>query len=478
MQAAQKRSGWFGRFSSNALHRWKGKGPLHHDHLRLHRLLSSRPAMAFFSTTATNRGHLRTLDHLLAKHQRLDGRRAADIKVIVAMSGGVDSTVSALLLKRKGFNVKALFMKNWDRQEEREGGECEADRDYAEVRRLCARLEVPLLGRVELVREYWMEVFMPLVESVREGHTLNPDSLCNMEIKFKHFVNHCLERWKDVDYIATGHYARIFEEDDEGGKNGRVQLWRGVDECKDQTFWLMGVPQAALRRMIFPVGEMTKEQVRSIAQKEGFDHQATKKSSSGICFIGRRDFPTFIQQYLDTKPGPFRDIDSNDILGQHDGFCLYTIGQGARVPGCAQKMYVVAKDKESNTVYLGGGQRHPSLYVNRFDVDKVHWIAGEAPKILEEQKFINCQYRIRNTQELSSCTLIPLSSLPNSSTTADPSPSSSSFQVQLERPKRAVTMQQSVAFYDGQACLGGGFISQVGPSFWDMRLPLPTHVVR
>jgi tRNA-specific 2-thiouridylase len=342
--------------------------------------------------------------------------------VVVGMSGGVDSSVSALLLKQEGYEVIGLFMKNWE--ELSESGQCKASQEYADVVRVCETLQIPHYS-VNFVEEYRESVFTQFLADYQAGLTPNPDILCNREIKFKVFLDKAIEL--GADYLATGHYCRL---DDE------ARLLRGLDPNKDQSYFLHAVKQQAFRKVLFPIGHLQKQQVREIAKKH---HLATaeKKDSTGICFIGKRDFKPFLSQYLKPRPGNFQTLDGQ-IVGKHDGAAFYTLGQrkGMRLGGEGDAWYVVAKDHEKNIVYVERGANHPALFTDELTMKEPSWIAAPPPSFP-----YRCTAKVRYRQEDTPCTI------------------HEGGRVVFDIPQRAVTAGQSVVFYNGEVCLGGAVIA-------------------
>ena len=354
-------------------------------------------------------------------------------KVIVGMSGGVDSSVSALLLKQQGYRVEGLFMKNW---EEDDGTEyCTAKEDFADAQAVADKLGITLHG-ANFAAEYWDNVFEHFLEEYRAGRTPNPDILCNREIKFRAFLDYAL--MLGADAIATGHYARRGEAD------GRGTLLKGLDDNKDQSYFLHAVGHHELEKTLFPIGEIDKPQVRQMAQSEGLvTHD--KKDSTGICFIGERRFKDFLQQYLPAQPGDIYSLD-DELLGQHQGLMYHTIGQrqGLGIGGLAnhsdEPWYVVGKDLDQNILRVAQGNDHPALFSAQLRTTELYWVSGEAPATP-----LRCTAKVRYRQADQDCQV---------SRVAD------GFAVDFDQPQRAVTPGQSVVFYDGERCLGGGVIEQ------------------
>lgn len=357
-------------------------------------------------------------------------------KVIVGMSGGVDSSVAALLLKQQGYRVEGLFMKNW---EEDDGTEyCTAKEDFADAQAVADKLGITLHG-ANFAAEYWDNVFEHFLAEYQAGRTPNPDILCNREIKFKAFLEYALVL--GADFIATGHYAR------RGLAQGKAALLKGIDPNKDQSYFLHAVGHAELEKSLFPVGELEKPAVRQLALEAGLA-TARKKDSTGICFIGERRFKDFLQQYLPAQPGEIRSLDG-EVLGTHQGLMYHTIGQrqGLGIGGLARHAeaawYVVEKDIHNNVLLVAQGNEHPALFKSQLYVRDIFWVAGAAPGLP-----VRCMAKVRYRQQDQACTLHP--------------PSEPGYRVDFDTPQRAITPGQSVVFYQHDLCLGGGVIEQTG----------------
>jgi tRNA-specific 2-thiouridylase len=352
--------------------------------------------------------------------------------IIVGMSGGVDSSVSALLLAREGRDVAGMFMKNWE--EDDRFGPCPAEEDIADVQAVAERIGIRAFTR-NFAREYWDNVFEHFLDAYRSGRTPNPDVLCNREIKFKTFLDHAREL--GAERIATGHYVRSDRVD------GRWRLLRGVDGNKDQTYFLYTLGQEQLARTVFPIGNLEKGRVREIAREEDLPVH-DKKDSTGICFIGERDFKTFLQQYLPAQPGEIR-TPNGERIGDHDGLMYYTLGQrgGLGIGGVRgypdEPWYVVDKDLESNTLIVAQGHDHPLLFTDALEAGELSWVADELPVVPWR---VTAKVRYRQADQ--PCTV---EAIDNGHAT-----------VRFEESQRAVTPSQHVVFYDGEECLGGGVI--------------------
>lgn len=292
--------------------------------------------------------------------------------VVVGMSGGVDSSVAAWLLQRQGHTVKGLFVQSWDSRDET--GTCAIEEEWEQVQRVCEHLGIANCVRHSLVSEYWMDVFEPMIASYRGGLTPNPDVECNRRIKFD-----CMARFafRDMgaDVFATGHYARV----DFNEVTGVTRLLRSPAKC-DQTLFLSRVSGEQLRRVVFPLGSFTKDEVRAFARQAGLDN-AERPSSTGICFVGERPFGSFLQEYVDLTPGAFVMVDSGKVVGEHDGAQRFTVGQRARIGGATMPLFVVATNAESGQVIVAP-QHHPSRFGRLLSLASLNWISGKEPLLL------------------------------------------------------------------------------------------------
>ncbi len=360
--------------------------------------------------------------------------------VIVGMSGGVDSSVSAALLLEQGYRVEGLFMKNW---EDDDGTEyCTALRDLADAQSVCDRLGIPL-RTANFSMEYWDRVFEHFLKEYQAGRTPNPDILCNKEIKFRAFLDHAITL--GADFIATGHYARRGALRQNAQGEAYAPLLRGLDTNKDQSYFLHAVNGRELARTLFPVGELTKPEVRQRAEALGLS-TAAKKDSTGICFIGERRFSDFLKTYLPAQPG---DIvtDSGQVVGRHDGLMYYTLGQrgGIGVGGLRDQAegawFVLSKDMTRNELIIGQGHDHPMMTSQTLWTDTVDWVASEAP-VPVGARFV-CTAKTRYRQPDQACEVRV---------------HNDHIQVVFAEPQRAVTPGQSVVLYQGEECLGGAII--------------------
>ncbi|MUG45420.1 tRNA 2-thiouridine(34) synthase MnmA [Paenibacillus woosongensis] len=358
----------------------------------------------------------------------------SETRIVVGMSGGVDSSVTALLLKQQGYDVIGIFMKNWDDTDE--FGRCTAEEDAEDVRRVCEQIDIPYYT-VNFEKEYYDKVFAYFLEEYKRGRTPNPDVMCNREIKFGEFLNKAMDL--GADYVATGHYARVVQEHD-----GQYKLLRGVDSNKDQTYFLNALNQAQLAKAMFPIGHLPKPEVRRIAEEAGL-YTAKKKDSTGVCFIGERNFREFLSQYLPAQSGDMVDIVTGEVKGRHDGLMYYTLGQrqglGIGGSGSGEPWFVAEKDLQNNILYVVQGDKHPSLYSTGLVASGVNWIAG-ADKLPD--KPFKCVAKFRYRQQDQGVTLIPRED--------------GTMFVAFDQPQKAITPGQAVVFYDGDECLGGGTI--------------------
>jgi tRNA-uridine 2-sulfurtransferase len=363
--------------------------------------------------------------------------KTATQTVMVGLSGGVDSSVAAALLLEQGLQVEALFMKNWE--EDDEAGHCAAAEDLADARAVAERLGVRLHA-VNFAAEYWDRVFSQFLAEYRAGRTPNPDTLCNREIKFRAFLDHAL--MLGAARIATGHYAR--SDQDAAGWHLRL----GADPDKDQTYFLYLLDQDQLAQSLFPLGGLRKVQVRELARRLGLV-TATKRDSTGICFIGERRFRDFLARYLPREPGPIETPDGRTI-GAHLGLAYYTIGQrqglglGGLSGGAEAPWFVAHKDPSRNALIVVQGGEHPLLLSGEADIAQVHWISGVPPELP-----LDCLARARHRQALQPCTVLGYDR--------------GRSRVRFHAPQRALAPGQALVLYRGDECLGGGVIDEAKP---------------
>lgn len=361
--------------------------------------------------------------------------------VVVGMSGGVDSSVTALVTKFQGYKVIGLFMKNWD--ETNPDGSCTADADYQDVIKVCEQLDVPYYS-TNFVKEYQEEVFEEFLTDYRNGHTPNPDVLCNREIKFKVFYQRA--KLLGADFLATGHYCQL----DTNAEFPRLK--KGEDSNKDQTYFLYAVQKDVFKDVLFPIGHLPKPKVRELAAEFNLATK-TKKDSTGICFIGERNFKDFLSQYIKSVKGNFVDL-TGKVLGQHDGTCFYTLGQrkGMGIGGPGNAWFVVAKNHSQNEVILAQGDDHPALYADGLTAVELNWL------VTPPTGTFSCKAKVRYRQVDEPCTVTV---------------EGERVKVIFDRPQRAMTHRQSVVFYDQDICLGGGIIEEISPNYFVLGKALP-----
>lgn len=353
--------------------------------------------------------------------------------IFVGMSGGVDSSVAALLLKQQGYAVHGLFMKNWEGDDDDEY--CAAEADLSDAQKVCDTLNVELQG-VNFSDQYWDRVFEYFLQEYAAGRTPNPDILCNKEIKFKAFLDYAISQ--GAEKIATGHYARIRYED------GVYKLIKGIDNNKDQTYFLYTLGQEQLSKSLFPIGELEKPDVRQLAETNKLI-TFNKKDSTGICFIGERDFKDFLQKYLPAQPGEIQTVEGQTV-GQHDGLMYYTLGQrqGLGIGGLRNfddtPWYVADKDLDKNILIVVQGKDHPLLHHNDCTAIDLSWIQGHAPALS-----FRCAAKTRYRQRDANCSV-------------EFNQQNQNWHIHFNEPQWAITPGQAIVFYDGEECLGGGTI--------------------
>ncbi|ADL53776.1 tRNA 2-thiouridine(34) synthase MnmA [Clostridium cellulovorans] len=353
-----------------------------------------------------------------------------NIKVVLGVSGGVDSSVAALELKNQGYDVIGVFMNNWD--DEDENGVCTSVQDFEDVRKVCDSISVPYYS-VNFQKEYWDRVFEYFLAEYRSGRTPNPDVMCNKEIKFKAFLDFALT--VGADYIAMGHYAQV------DFRDGEYKLLRAADENKDQTYFLCKLNQYQLSKSMFPIGHLRKPEVREKAREANLV-TATKKDSTGVCFIGEKNFRQFLNNYLPAKSGPMMTLDGN-VMGEHIGLMHYTLGQrkGLGIGGAGEPWFVVDKDLKKNILYVVQGEQDPRLYSYGLTAVEVSWISEK-----EKPKTFNCTAKFRYRQKDQGVIVHQRED--------------NTCIVEFIEPQKAITPGQIVVFYDGDECLGGGTIDK------------------
>lgn len=354
--------------------------------------------------------------------------------VVVGLSGGVDSSVAAYLLKKQGYNVVGLFMLNWEESDE--NGNCTAEQDFEDVKRVANKIGIPYYT-VNYAKEYRERVFSYFLEEYEKGYTPNPDVMCNKEIKFGPFLKHAMEL--GADYIATGHYCKRVD------KNGKVYLYKSFDKNKDQTYFLNQLNQSQLEKTLFPLADIDKTEVRKIAKELGLI-TAEKKDSTGICFIGERNFRKFLKDFIPAKKGPIKDLEGN-VIGEHDGVMYYTIGQrqGLNLGGKQgyenNRWFVVKKDVKNNTLYVNCGDCD-ELYSRGCIVTDFNWITDE----MEVEFSANVKLRYRQPDQATKVTVINKNTL----------------RLDFKETQRAVTIGQFAVLYsDDGMCYGGGRINEL-----------------
>lgn len=358
------------------------------------------------------------------------------IRVVVGMSGGVDSSVSALLLKEQGYDVVGVFMKNWDDTDD--SGVCTATEDFEDVKRVADKIGIPYYS-INFEKEYWNKVFEYFLSEYKRGRTPNPDIMCNKEIKFKSFLDFAMKL--DADYIAMGHYAKTVTDE-----NGVVHMMRPKDGNKDQTYFLSQVTQEQLKNAIFPLADLSKPQVRMIAEQAGLA-TAKKKDSTGICFIGERNFKNFLSEFLPAMGGNIVTSDGR-IVGKHSGLMYYTIGQrsglglGGNQSSCAP-WFVVGKNLQKNELIVEQGYDSDLLYASSLDASEVSFFTG----LPSNDTTIHCTAKFRYRQ-------------PDVAVTMNYNKANNTVHVEFDELARAVTPGQAIVFYDGEECLGGAIIDK------------------
>ncbi|BES96108.1 tRNA methyl transferase [Nesidiocoris tenuis] len=374
-------------------------------------------------------------------------------KIAVGVSGGVDSAVAAHLLKKQGHEVVGVFMRNWDVADET--GNCNVDADVNDAAHICDKIGIPF-QQVDFVKAYWNEVFDDLVNDYENRLTPNPDILCNKFIKFKRFAEFATEKL-GCELIATGHYARRTFPDD---SSSSARLLRGVDLVKDQTFFLSQIPQEALKKTLFPLGDLLKSQVKKIAFENGLERIASKKESMGMCFIGSRRFQHFIEDYIVAKEGVFVDVDTGKTLGRHNGQHHFTVGQRCKLGGLPSRSYV-ARKMVNEAILAASGHRHPLFFGRIVFTSPPHWIHSK-PTHLVHGHLLRCQFRFQHREPPVSCAVF--------------ANENQELTVLLNEPLRALTPGQFSVFYSRNECLGSSRIKYAGPSEYVLNLVKNSNV--
>lgn len=370
-----------------------------------------------------------------------------NIKVMVGLSGGVDSAIAAYLLLKEGYDVSAGFMRNWDAIANGDflgnptlnNDCCPQEADYYDAVKVAEKLGIKLY-RIDFVKEYWDDVFSYFLDEYKKGRTPNPDIFCNKYIKFDKFLKFAKDN--GFDYIATGHYAKRVDKED-----GSVEMHKSFDKNKDQTYFLSQVNQAQLSSCLFPLGDIEKPEVRRLAKELDLE-VATKKDSTGVCFIGERNFKQFLNNYLPSKRGDIVDVATSRVVGHHDGVLYYTLGQrrGLGIGGIKGidpiSWFVVGKDVKKNILYVSQGDENEYLMSDRALIKMINWINGEKPK---EAIHVGCKFRYRQPDLGVTLKFID----------------EDSVELLYDAPYKAVTPGQAAVFYEGDRCLGGGIIESI-----------------
>ena len=377
-------------------------------------------------------------------------------KIICSISGGVDSAVSALLLKRMGLEVCGVYMKNWDTRDEK--GHCQSDEDREYASRVCDKLDIPLT-EVNFVKEYWTGVFQPMLDQAEKGMTTNPDVYCNKRIKFNLLHQKCAEIFNTENFVvATGHYCgtslgkRVLSEN--FCHSQKVHLLRAKDTYKDQTMFLHKITEKALRQTYFPLHHISKTEVKEIAKNSEIGFTLDRRESIGICFVGKRKFSDFVSTYIPPRRGNFVDLESKKVLAKHTGIHQFTVGQRAGIAGMSIAYAVLHRCNETGNVIVVPSTEHEALYSRSFITDSLHWIS-DIPEKYKNKSFFRCQMRQNHRFPLTKCTVNLLEN--------------SKALIVSDFPLRSLTIGQDAILYDDEICLGGGTICNIGPSLHECK---------
>ncbi|RWR99543.1 mitochondrial tRNA-specific 2-thiouridylase 1-like isoform X1 [Dinothrombium tinctorium] len=366
------------------------------------------------------------------------------LKVACLISGGVDSCVAALLLKRLAFDVIGVHLNVWNDFDFKEGVCHETDRNDA--RFVCDKLGIEF-KEVDFVQHYWNHVFIDFLKAYESGETPNPDMFCNRKIKFGVFLDYAVKNL-NMDAIASGHYAGTslgpFWEyrQQHITRNEHVELIRPKDKMRDQTFFLSQIEPSSLKKVLFPLQTLMKEEVRKIAIENGFERIAKRKPTTGICFIGKRNFQNFINEYIEPKPGKMIDIDTREIIREHNGLHQWTLGQRCTHHSKPVKYFIAHKCLKSNNIYVAAGEDHPSLYSNEFTAKNMHWLTEEPIELRQNE--LKCLFKFQQKEDLSECTVTKLDN--------------NTLQFKTKKLQRCLTPGQIAVLYKGEKCLGGAKI--------------------
>lgn len=395
-------------------------------------------------------------------------------RIVVGVSGGVDSAVAALLLKQAGHDVVGVFMRNWDEAEETGNRNCSIERDLKDASAVCRQLNIPL-HEADFVSQYWNHVFSHFLSECSRGLTPNPDLACNRYIKFGALLE--FARSLGAEAVATGHYARLQKASvPGGGVDGPVALLKGVDSAKDQSYFLASVEVEALRHVMFPVGGYTKGEVRRMAAEAGLGPVVEKRSSAGICFIGRRKFSDFLSEYLPPILGKFIDVDSGGERGECENVGAVTFGQRPGIGGVATRTYVAGKDMNKKVVYVAVGKDHPALFTRTACLREPHWLSTVHRELVASKGELRCEYKARYGQPALPCTIKVMGARNGMEFTpsafcglleADAVVGPGFLVVEFDEPAASITPQQMFVMYDGDVCIGSAAIALPGQTVFE-----------